>query len=110
MAPEPPKAIGKGLVTNGFIAMLFTGRYVAGRSQNSLITGPARHGAEVSPGTLSGTCATAGALPAPLEDAIAARSRARAQQKTCTPIPAHPTCGTSHPCITRYARSIRLRD
>ena len=32
MAPGPPKAIGKGLLSNGFIAMLFTERYVAGRS------------------------------------------------------------------------------
>jgi transposase len=76
MAPGPPKAIGKGLVSNGFIAMLFTERYVAGRSQNSLIAGLARHGAEVSPATLAGTCAAAGALLAPLEEAITARSRA----------------------------------
>jgi transposase len=32
-APGPPKAIGKGLVSNGFIARLLTERYVAGRSQ-----------------------------------------------------------------------------
>ena len=57
----PPKAIGKGLLSNGFIAMLLTERYVAGRSQNSLVTGLARQGAEVSPGTLTGTCAAAGA-------------------------------------------------
>jgi transposase len=37
IASGPPRAIGKGLVTNGFIAMLFTERYVAGRSQNSLV-------------------------------------------------------------------------
>ena len=54
MAPGPPKAIGKGLVTNRFIALLLTGRYVAGRSQNSLVTGLARHGAEVSPATPDG--------------------------------------------------------
>ena len=42
MAPGPPKAIGKGLLSNGFIAMLFTERYVAGRSMNSLVTGLAR--------------------------------------------------------------------
>ena len=46
-APGPPKAIGKGLLSNAFIAMLITERYVAGRSQNSLVTGLARHGAEV---------------------------------------------------------------
>ena len=74
-APGPPKAIGKGLLANGFIAMLLTERYVAGRSQNSLVTGLARHGAEVSPPTLTGTVAAAGALLAPLEAAIAARSR-----------------------------------
>jgi transposase len=75
MAPGPPKAIGKGLVTNAFIAMLFTERYVAGRSQNSLVAGLARHGAEISAATLAGTCAAAGALLVPLEEAITARSR-----------------------------------
>ena len=74
-APGPPKAIGKGLVTNAFIAMLLTERFVAGRSQNSLVTSLARHGADISPATLTGTCAAAGALLAPLEDAIVARSR-----------------------------------
>jgi hypothetical protein len=53
-APGPPKAIGKGLFTNAFIAMLFTERFVAGRSMNSLVTGLARHGADVAPGTLAG--------------------------------------------------------
>ena len=75
MAPGPPKAIGKGLLSNGFIAMLFTGRYVAGRSQNSLVTGLARHGAQISPATLTGVCAQAGALLVPLEEAVTARSR-----------------------------------
>lgn len=74
-APGPPKAIGKGLLSNGFIAMLFTERYVAGRSMNSLVTGLARHGAEVSPATLAGACAQAGALLVPLAEAITARSR-----------------------------------
>jgi transposase len=76
MAPGPPKAIGKGLFSNGFIAMLFTERYVAGRSMNSLVTGLGRQGAAISPATLSGTCAQAGALLVPLEEAIVARSRA----------------------------------
>jgi transposase len=75
MAPGPPKAIGKGLLSNRFIAMLFTERYVAGRSMNSLVTGLARHGAEVSPATLAGACAQAGALLVPLAEAITARSR-----------------------------------
>jgi transposase len=75
MAPGPPKAIGKGLLSNGFIAMLLTERYAAGRSQNSLVTGLARHGAGVSAATLTGACAQAGALLAPLEEAITARSR-----------------------------------
>ena len=74
-APGPPKAIGKGLVSNAFIAQWLTERYVAGRSQNSLVTCLARHGADLSPATLTGICAAAGALLAPLEAAVTARSR-----------------------------------
>jgi transposase len=74
-APGPPKAIGKGLFSDAFLAMLFTERFVAGRSMNSLVTGLARHGAQIAPGTLAGACAQAGALLAPLEDAITERSR-----------------------------------
>jgi transposase len=74
-APGPPKAIGKGLFTNAFIAMLLTERFVAGRSQNSLATGLARQGAKISPATLAGTCAQAGTLLAPLAEAITERSR-----------------------------------
>jgi transposase len=75
MAPGPPKAIGKGLFTGAFIAMLLTERYVAGRSMNSLVTGLSRQGADISPATLAGTCAQAGGLLAPLADAITERSR-----------------------------------
>jgi transposase len=75
MAPGPPKAIGKGLFTNAFAAMLLTERFTAGRSMNSLVTGLARQGAEISPATLSGTCAQAGTLLAPLAGAITQRSR-----------------------------------
>jgi transposase len=75
MAAGPPKAIGKGRFTNGFTAMLLVERYEAGRSANSLVTGLARQGAEISPSTLAGTVARAGALLAPLEAAIAERSR-----------------------------------
>ena len=74
-APGPPKAIGKGLFTNGFTAMLLVERFAAGRSMNSLVTGLARQGAEISPATLAGTCAQAGALLAPLAAAIAERNR-----------------------------------
>jgi transposase len=74
-APGPAKAIGKGLVSNAFIANLLTERYVAGRSLNSLVTGLARHGAELSAATLTGTCAAVGKLLAPLGEAIVARSR-----------------------------------
>jgi transposase len=74
-APGPPKAVGKGLFTNAFIAMLLVERFTAGRSQNSLVKGLARQGADVSAATLAGTCAQAGALLAPLAEAITARSR-----------------------------------
>ncbi len=74
-APGPPKAIGKGLFTNGFIAMLLTERFMAGRSMNSLVTGLGRQGADISPATLAGTCAQAGALLVPVADAITERSR-----------------------------------
>jgi len=75
MAPGPPKAIGKGLFTNGFTAMLLTERFAAGRSQNSLVTGLARHGAGISPATLAGTVAQAAGLLAALAGAIAERNR-----------------------------------
>ena len=74
-APGPPKAIGKGLFSNAFIAMLLMERFVAGRSMNSLAAGLGRQGADISPATLAGTCAQAGTLLAPLEEAITARSR-----------------------------------
>ena len=74
-APGPPKAIGKGLFSNGFTAMLLTERFAAGRSQNSLVTGLARHGAEISAATLAGTVAQAAGLLAPLAGAIAERNR-----------------------------------
>ena len=74
-APGPPKAIGKGLFSNAFIAMLLTERFVAGRSMNSLVTGLSRQGADISPATLAGTCAQAGMLLAPVADAITQRSR-----------------------------------
>ena len=76
MAPGPGKAIGKGLFTNAFIAMLLAERFAAGRSMNSLVTSLSRQGAEVSPATLAGTCAQAGALLVPLAGAIAERNRA----------------------------------
>ena len=75
MAPGPPKAIGKGLFTNGFTAMLLTERFAAGRSRNSLVTGLARHGAGISPATLAGTVAQAAGLLAALAGAIAERNR-----------------------------------
>ncbi len=75
MAPGPPKAIGKGLFSNSFIAMLLTERFAAGRSMNSLVTGLGRQGADVSPATLAGTCAQAGALLVPLAEAVTERSR-----------------------------------
>jgi transposase len=85
-ASGPPKAIGKGLFTNGFIAMLLTERFVAGRSMNSLVTGLSRQGAEISTATLAGTCAQAGALLASLADAITERSREKAHEAWDTAI------------------------
>jgi transposase len=74
-APGPPKAVGKGLFTNAFIAMLLVERFTAGRSQNSLVRGLARQGADISAATLAGTCAQAGALLAPVAEAVSERSR-----------------------------------
>jgi transposase len=74
-APGPGKAIGKGLFTNRFIAMLLVERFEAGRSANSLVTGLARQGAEISAATRAGAVAQAGRLLAPVEDAIAVRNR-----------------------------------
>jgi hypothetical protein len=72
---RPAKAIGKGLFSNAFIAMLLTERFAAGRSMNSLVAGLSRHGAEISVATLAGTCAQAAGLLEPLASAIAARNR-----------------------------------
>lgn len=74
-APGPPKAIGKGLLSNAFTARLLTERFVAGRSQHSLLAGLARQGAEISMTTVTGTCSAAGVLLAGLEEAICVRSR-----------------------------------
>jgi len=74
-APGPPKAVGKGLFTNAFTAMLLVERFTAGRSMNSLVKGLARQGADISPATLAGTCAQAGALLAPVAEAVTERSR-----------------------------------
>ncbi len=74
-APGPPKAIGKGLFSNAFIAMLLTERFTAGRSMNSLVTGLSRQGAAISAATLAGTCAQAAGLLEPLAGAIAERNR-----------------------------------
>src|SRR5262249_11052385 len=72
----PPKAIGKGLFSDGFTAVLLTERFAAGRSMNSLVTGLSRQGAEISAATLAGTCARAAGLPEPLAGAGAGRNRA----------------------------------
>jgi transposase len=74
-APGPPEAIGKGLFSNAFIAMLLTERFAAGRSMNSLVTGLSRHGAGISAATLAGTCGQAAGLLEPLAGAIAGRNR-----------------------------------
>jgi len=75
-APGPaPEAVPEGLLGNGFTAMLLVERFAAGRSRNSLVTGLARHGAEISPATLAGTAAQAAGLLAPLAAAIAERNR-----------------------------------
>ena len=76
MAPGPPKAIGKGLFTNGFLAMLLTERFAAGREHELPGDGPgpagrgdlARHaGRDVRAGR--GRCSS------PLAEAITERSR-----------------------------------
>ena len=56
--------------------MLATERFVAGRSQNSLVAGLARHGAGISAATMTGALAQAGNLLAALAEAIISRSGA----------------------------------
>jgi len=114
MAPGPPKAIGKGLLPNAFIAQAWTERYVAGRSLNSLMAGLARHGAEISAATVTGACAQAGTLLVPLEEAIPPGPGPRG---TCTPTRHPGTCsargrGTARPaggCGCSSARSSSAR-
>jgi len=55
--------------------MLLVERFEAGRSANSLVTGLARQGAEISPATLAGTVAQAAGLLVPLAEAIAEHAR-----------------------------------
>jgi hypothetical protein len=64
----------KGRFSNGSIAMLPVGRYVAGRGQNSLVAGPAPQGGGISAVTLAVTWAQAGAPHTPLEEQTMARS------------------------------------
>jgi transposase len=75
-APGEPKAIGRGLLSNRSLALLLVERYAAGRSLRSLVTGLARHGADLSASTMTGLCAQAGDLLAPLAAQIVERNRA----------------------------------
>jgi len=88
-APGPPKAIGKGLLSIAFIAMLITERYVAGRSLNSLGHRAGRHRAEVSPATLTKKVRGLGHVrpgvrrPAPGTHVQAADQQALADNSAC---------------------------
>jgi transposase len=90
MAPGPPKAIGKGLFTSGFIAMLLSERYVAGRSMNSLVTGLGRQGADISPGDLGGHVRAGLGVAGPRWRGPSRSGRA--VRGTCTPTRRHGGC------------------
>ena len=113
MAPGPPKAIGKGLFSNGFIAMLLTERFVAGRSQNSLVKGLARQGAEISPATLAGSCAQAGALcrePEACGPGPAGQGQRRSLYRRVASLADTDSVCVAQPAPDRHRRPVAVRD
>jgi len=75
-APVPPKPIGKGRFTAGFLARLLYEKYVLGLPPHRIATALAADGLALAEGTLSGTLKDVHTLLAPLERAIATRNGA----------------------------------
>ncbi|MBA2577771.1 MAG: transposase [Euzebyaceae bacterium] len=76
-APVPPKPIGKGLFTAGFLARLLVDKYVSGRPLCRIVAALANDGLDVAEGTLVGALRAASALLAPLDAAVRARNAGR---------------------------------
>jgi len=72
--PPPPKAVGKGRFTVGFMARLLVEKFVLGRPAHRIAAALAYDGLEVAEGTLAGVFAALSGLLAPLAAAISARN------------------------------------
>jgi len=69
-AAGPPKAIGKGRFTSGFLARLLVGKYLSARPLHKITTGLARDGLAVPDSTLVGAMRQADHLLVPLEQGV----------------------------------------
>ena len=76
VAPPPPKPIGKGMFTSGFLARLLVEKYVLGRPMCRIVAALGNDGLEVAEGTLVGALKALSGLLAPLDAAIRARNAA----------------------------------
>jgi transposase len=75
-APPPPKAVGKGRFTTGFMARLLVEKFVLGRPVHRIAAGLACEGLDLAAGTVAGVLAAVSGLLAPLAAAISARNAA----------------------------------
>lgn len=78
VAPPPPKAIGRGRFTSGFLARLLMEKFVLGRPAHRIVAALAADGLAVAEGTLAGVFAALSELLGPLARAIEARNAAAA--------------------------------
>ena len=78
VAPPPPKAIGRGRFTTGFLARLLMEKFVLGRPVHRIVAALGADGLAVAEGTLAGVFAALSDLLGPLAAAIEARNAASA--------------------------------
>jgi transposase len=78
VAPAPPKAIGKGRFTTGFLARLLVEKFVLGRPAHRIVTALGHDGLHLAEGTLAGVFAACSDLLAPLAELITSRNAAAA--------------------------------